>query len=243
MARLGVLSRAALVIGSLLLAGLLIHQIAFQHGPETIRLWADAEIRGAGPTGVWVFILAGAAFTGIGLPRQVFAVAAGYVFGVFAGTAYALAAEMLGVLSGFVYARVFTRDLIARRYAARVRRIDDFLAAYPFSMTLAVRLFPVGNNLVVNLLAGVSKVPALPFLAASAVGHLPQTLVFAMIGGGVAERDWVQAVLAALLFGISAVIGGWLCGRYRNGRAFFDDEPEAIAAAAGLAADPGARER
>jgi uncharacterized membrane protein YdjX (TVP38/TMEM64 family) len=232
MTRFGTVVRGIFLIGTLALVGVLISEYAFLHGPETLKQWADAEIRGAGATGILVFIAVGAVFTGIGLPRQVFAIAAGYAFGIATGTAFALTAEMVGVLLGFVYARFFARDLVARRYPARIRKVDAFLQTYPFSMTLAVRLFPVGNNLVVNLLAGVSNVRATPFLAASAVGHFPQTLAFAMIGGGIADSDLLQGTLAVALFAISAAIGAHLYGRYRRGRAFYDDEDDAAVAAA-----------
>lgn len=232
MMKLGVALRGVALIASLVLLAVLISEYVFEYGPDTIKQWADAEIRGAGLAGVLLFIAADAAFTGIGLPRQVFALVAGYVYGVTAGTAYALVGEMIGVLMGFTYARFVARDLVVRRYPKRVRKVDDFLHEHPFSMTLAVRLFPVGNNLVVNLLAGVSTVQVMPFLAASAVGHLPQTLVFAMVGGGIAQSDLLQGTLAAVLFGISAVIGGHLYSRYRRGRGFFDDN-DGVAAAAG----------
>lgn len=235
--------RSGLFIGTLVVFGVLIGQYAFLHSPETLKQWADAEIRGAGLSGILVFVAVGALFTGIGLPRQVFAVAAGYAFGVAAGTAFALAAEMLGVLLGFLYGRFVGRKLVIRRYSGRIRKVDDFLRANPFSMTLAVRLFPVGNNLVVNLLAGVSKVAAAPFLAASLIGHFPQTLVFVMMGGGMAQSDLLQAALAIVLFVVSAGIGAHLYGKYRCGRAFFDDREELTASAVvELAAPPTSRE-
>jgi uncharacterized membrane protein YdjX (TVP38/TMEM64 family) len=235
--------RSGLLIGTLVVVGVLIGQYAVLHSPETLKQWADAEIRGAGAGGILVFIAVGALFTGIGLPRQVFAVAAGYAFGISAGTVFALAAEMLGVLLGFLYGRFVGRKLVIRRYSARIRKVDDFLRDNPFSMTLAVRLFPVGNNLVVNLLAGVSKVAAAPFLAASLIGHLPQTLVFVMIGGGMAQSDLLQGALAVALFVVSAGIGMQLYGKYRRGRAFFDDGEDLTATAAvELAAPPRSRE-
>ena len=46
----------------------------------------------------------------------------------------------------FFYARIVGRPLVSARLGARVRRIEDFLAANPFSMTLLIRLLPAGNN-------------------------------------------------------------------------------------------------
>jgi hypothetical protein len=185
-----IIIKGAALILSLVFLAMLINGSDLQYGPEALKRWADAEVRGAGLAGALLFIAVGAAFT----------------------------------VLGFGYARFFARDMIVRRYPNRVRKIDDFLHLHPFSMTLAVRLFPLGHNLVVNLLAGVSKVRALPFLAASAVGHLPQTLVFAMVGGGVAESDMVKGALAAALFALSAGIGMHLYRKYRRGRVFVDED-------------------
>ena len=52
-------------------------------------------------------------------------------------------------------------------------------------MTLLIRLLPVGNNFATSLAAGVSRVPARPFLLGSLLGYMPQTMVFALAGSGV----------------------------------------------------------
>ena len=75
MTRFGAVLRGIFLISTLVLVGVLISEYAFLHGPETLKQWADAEIRGAGATGILVFIAVGAVFTGVGLPRQVFAIA------------------------------------------------------------------------------------------------------------------------------------------------------------------------
>jgi uncharacterized membrane protein YdjX (TVP38/TMEM64 family) len=223
MVSLAVVIRGVALMIPVLLLGFLFSIHSVDYAPDALKEWADAEIRGAGLAGILLFIAAGAAFTAIGLSRQVFALVGGYVFGVGAGTAYALAGELGGVLLGFLYARFLARDVVARRYPNRVRKIDQFLSEHPFSMTLAVRLFPASNNLVVNLLAGVSNVPPLPFLAASAVGHLPQTLIFALVGSGIARGDLTQGALAAVLFAISVGIGWHLYRRHARGRALVED--------------------
>ena len=72
-----------------------------------------------------------------------------------------------------------------------IARVRAALAARPFRTTLALRLLPVGSNLALNLLAGLGRIPVLPFLAASAIGYLPQTLIFVLLGEGVAvDRHW-----------------------------------------------------
>ena len=92
------------------------------------------------------------------------------------------------------------------------------MAASPFGATLALRLLPVGNNLAVNLLAGMAGIALPPFLAASALGYLPQTVVFALLGKGVRVDGAWQMALAAGLLAASVAIGLALLRRHAAGR-------------------------
>jgi uncharacterized membrane protein YdjX (TVP38/TMEM64 family) len=62
----------------------------------------------------------------------------------------------------------------------------------------------------------VSSVRALPYFASSAIGFVPQTLVFVLLGTGVYVDAGLQIALAVLLFLVSAVIGLVIFQRYRN---------------------------
>ena len=151
----------------------------------------------------------------IGVPRQVVAYAAGLGFGTWAGCALALVAELGGCAADFLWARLVARDWAARRIGGRLARLDGQLRRFPFSATLTLRLLPVGSNILLNLLAGVSAVAAGPFLLASAIGYLPQTVVFAMLGGGVRVDRTAQLLLAGALFVAASALGLWLMRRIR----------------------------
>ena len=78
----------------------------------------------------------------------------------------------------------------------------------PFWATLSLRLLPIGSNILLNLLAGVSGIAAPPFLAATLLGYVPQTIIFALLGGGVQVGHAAQVALAVILF--AASLGGGL---------------------------------
>lgn len=105
--------------------------------------------------------------TAIGLPRQVVAFFGGYAFGVLPGLLLGALAALGGCILAFYYARLFGRGLVRRLFPEKLQRFDDFIRGHPFSMTLLVRLLPVGNNLVTNLIAGVSRIPRLAFSPAA----------------------------------------------------------------------------
>ena len=190
--------------------------------------WIDREVRGKGMSGELLFIAVGGAATAVAVPRHIVSFLGGYAFGVGLGTALALAATELGCVLSFFYARLVARPLVSARLGARVKRVEDFLAANPFSMTLLIRLLPVGNNFATSLAAGVSRVPARPFLLGSLVGYIPQTLVFALAGSGVEMGGGARIGLAVLLFVVAGVIGIWLYRKYRHGKTLGEDVEESI---------------
>jgi len=180
--------------------------------------WIDREVRDQGIPGELLYVVVSAVLTAIAVPRHLVSFLGGYAFGVSLGTALALLATELGCVLTFYYARIVGRQLVSAHLGERVRRIEEFLAANPFSMTLLVRLLPVGNNFATSLAAGVSRVPARPFLLGSLLGYLPQTLVFALAGSGVDLGSAPQIAVAALLLVASGMIGAWMYLRYRHGK-------------------------
>jgi uncharacterized membrane protein YdjX (TVP38/TMEM64 family) len=90
------------------------------------------------------------------------------------------------------------------------------LAARPFIATLTFRLMPVGSNVLLNLAAGLSSVRALPFLAASLIGFIPQTVIFAMIGRGSAPSHMNVLAVGVVMFLLSAGLGIFLFTRFRR---------------------------
>ncbi len=185
--------------------------------------WIDTEIRGRGINGELLFVAVGFLFTGIGLPRQIICFLGGYAFGFGQGTALGLLATTLGCIAAFGYARVLGRDFVAARFPRRVRKIDDFLHDNPLTMTLLIRLLPVGSNLVTNLAAGVSGVRGVPFVAGSAIGYLPQTVIFALIGSGIALEPELRIGVSIVLFVVSGAMGVYLYRKYRHGKSFDDN--------------------
>jgi uncharacterized membrane protein YdjX (TVP38/TMEM64 family) len=190
--------------------------------------WIDREVRGKGVPGELLFLAVGGLATAVAVPRHVISFLGGYAFGFGLGGALAIAATEIGCLIDFFYARIIGRPLVSARLGARVRRIEEFLAANPFSMTLLIRLLPVGNNFATSLAAGVTRVPARPFLLGSLLGYTPQTMVFALAGSGIEMGAHYRIALAALFFVISGSIGIWLYRRYRRDRSLGEDVDKAI---------------
>jgi uncharacterized membrane protein YdjX (TVP38/TMEM64 family) len=169
-----------------------------------------------GVQGEIMFLGLASLLTAIGLPRQVPAFVAGYAFGLWSGIAMALLSQLIACTVDFVWARAVARDFVARRLGKRLQKLDAMLAAKPFMTTLTFRLMPVGNNLILNLVAGMSSVRAVPFLAASLLGFIPQTAVFALLGRGSVPSHADKLALGAGMFLVSAALGVVLLLKYRR---------------------------
>jgi uncharacterized membrane protein YdjX (TVP38/TMEM64 family) len=186
----------------LLLAGLVLAGMVLRAMPDRAVL----AFPGAGRRGP-LFVIAAALACAVGAPRQAVAFAGGYAFGPWGGSLLTLLASGLACAANFFWARAVARDWVRRRLGARLAGFDRLLEAHPFRAVLTLRLLPVGNNLLLNLLAGVSPIPAGPFLAASLLGYVPQTVIFALLGAGIRVGRPVQLALAVVLFAASAVSG------------------------------------
>jgi len=189
-------------------------------GSSIDKAWIDSDIRGQGFTGELLFVGVSLLFTAVGLPRQVICFLAGYAFGLIVGTALAMLGTVLGCIVAFYYARAMGREFVVGRFPGRVRRIDNFLQTNPLSMTLLIRLLPLGSNVVTNLAAGVSSVGAVPFFIGSTIGYLPQTLVFALVGSGISVDPELRFAISIIMFVLSGFLGVFLFRKYRHGKSF-----------------------
>lgn len=177
--------------------------------------WADFQHGSAWYQGMSGFVLAGAAFTVIGGPRQAVAFVAAYLFGLWTGFLLSMASVAISCITASGLARLFgasAREIVRGRvdFAFRVWREN------PFSTTVILRLLPVGSNILTNVAAGAMGIPLIRFVAGSLIGYIPQMAVFSLMGTGVdVGAEW-QIVLAILLFLVLTGFGLWVYGRYRK---------------------------
>lgn len=229
-----ILVRGLVFMATLAVLGFVLRELA--PGSLLDTAWIDADVRGKGFAGEALFVAAGVVLTGVGLPRQMVAFLGGYAFGFLGGTGLALLATVGGCIVSFSYARFLGRDLVAGRFSERVGKVDAFLRDNPFSMTLLIRFLPLGSNLLTNLAAGVSSVGAVAFVSGSAVGYVPQTVIFALVGSGISVEPTLRIGLSAILFVAAGGLGVTLYRRYRHGHTLDDAMERQLGTAGDVAA-------
>ena len=160
-----------------------------------------------------LFILVYAGVTSVGVPALPLTVAAGVLFGAIPGTAFSWVGAILGAAIGYVIARTVGHDTVLRwiqRHRRLVGVVDD---TTDFRGMLRLRLLPVLPVGAVSFAAGLAKAPLAPYLAATAVGLLPTTIVYsyfadrlvAGISGGENNALAIVLIASALLIALSLV--------------------------------------
>lgn len=167
-----------------------------------------------GLPGTILFLLAGVLATSVGLPRQFFAFAGGFSFGVITGTVLSSVAAIGGCAVSFFAARHWLARRIQRRYPSMVGSLNDLLVDDVFLKIIVLRLQPLGTNLLTNLCAGVSHINPLVFFSSSWLGYLPQMCVFALLGAGVRMGSSAHLVVSLASLFVSLLLGYWLYKRY-----------------------------
>lgn len=175
-----------------------------------VTSWVDGQVKGHGLIGIALFVAVSAVATAIGIPRQIPAFLGGYAFGPVQGVGLALLATVLGAGMGFLYARFMGRSWATRSFPKTLQWLDAFLSGNTFAMVLALRFAPFTSNLVTNLAAGVSGAALAPFLIASSLGYLPQTVAFALLGCGTTIDPVVNGGIFIGLIVTSSGLGVWM---------------------------------
>ena len=204
-----------------LLLGLMAIGLILDHAPPLDAGLMNRLARDANLHGVAVYLGLGSALCAVGVPRQTIAFAAGYAFaprfGLGIAVLLSLATQLAGCVADFAWARWVGGSWVRDRLPPRLRRLDLRLSEQPFRATLVLRLLPVGNNIALNLLGGVSAIRLAPFLAASAIGYLPQTVIFVLLGRGSHVGAWAEIGVAVALLAGSGVLAVRLIARRPDG--------------------------
>jgi uncharacterized membrane protein YdjX (TVP38/TMEM64 family) len=123
------------------------------------------------------------------VPGLILTLAAGAIFGLLRGVVLVSAASVLGASAAFFIGRTVARGWTQRRIAGwpRFRALDGALAARGFWIVLLTRLSPLFPFNLLNYAYGVTTVRPRDYIAASWLGMLPATVVYAYAGSAAAN--------------------------------------------------------
>ncbi|CAM3680875.1 TVP38/TMEM64 family protein [Tsukamurella strandjordii] len=186
------------VVLTVVAAGLLLPHPA----PSTIRAWADST----GPWFLALFFLTHVVVTVFPIPRTMFTVSAGFLFGPVVGITVCMTASTLAAVIAFLGVRA-----IDRRYPSEViARVREHPAYAPIAARLrtrgwlavgSLRLIAPAPFSLVNYASALSPVRFWPYTVATVAGLAPGTIAVVLLGDALTGRSepWLVAISIGLM--------------------------------------------
>ncbi|MBY6244065.1 TVP38/TMEM64 family protein [Methylosinus sp. Sm6] len=162
------------------------------------------------------YVLAYVGVVALSLPgAAIMTLAGGFLFGVPLGATLTVVGATLGATLLFLIARSVAGDVLRERAGPFLARMADGFRKDAFNYLLFLRLVPVFPFWAVNLAPALLGMRMKPFVAATAIGVVPGTLVFAAFGASLGEifdagadvrlQDVFSPTLIAALLGLGAL--------------------------------------
>lgn len=131
----------------------------------------------------------------------------GALFGLLYGTILVSFASTLGATLAFLLARTLFRDSVQKRFANSLKKINQGIAKEGDFYLFGLRLVPVFPFFAVNLLMGLTHMPARRFFIVSQLGMLPGTIVYVNAGTQIAQLDSLAGIASPGLLLSFALLG------------------------------------
>lgn len=154
------------------------------------------------------FFLLYVGVTALSLPgAAIMSLIAGALFGVVTGTILVSFASTIGATLAFLSSRFVLRDWVQGKFGDRLKAIDDGIARDGAFYLFTIRLIPLFPFFVVNLVMGLTRIPARTFYWVSQIGMLPATIVFVNAGTQIGAIDSTAGLLSPTLIGSFVLLG------------------------------------
>jgi len=154
------------------------------------------------------FFLVYVAVTGLSLPgAAILTLVAGAIFGVFWGTVIVSFASTLGATLAFLLSRFLLRDWVQKKFGDRLSAINAGVEKDGAFYLFGLRLVPLFPFFVINLVMGLTPIPARTYAWVSQVGMLAGTLVYVNAGTQLAQLESLSGILSPGLLGSFLLLG------------------------------------
>ncbi|PKN53633.1 MAG: TVP38/TMEM64 family protein [Deltaproteobacteria bacterium HGW-Deltaproteobacteria-13] len=158
-----------------------------------------------------LFIVIYIAVAALSIPgAAVLSLTAGFLFG-FPGIIYVNIGATIGAIAAFLVARYLIGDWLQKRYAEKLASFNKEIAENGYNYLLTLRLVPIFPFFLVNILAGITRIPLFTYTWTTMIGIVPASFVFIYAGRqlGLIDRpgdvlSW-RILLVLVLFGLLAL--------------------------------------
>ncbi|UTM40036.1 TVP38/TMEM64 family protein (plasmid) [Rhodococcus pyridinivorans] len=177
--------RTVLAAGAVVAAVMIAVTVVPYPSITQMREWAAS----VGPEFVLLFFLAQVVVTVTPIPRTVFTLSAGVLFGPAVGLVVTIAATTVSAMAAFMVVRALGRGAVRTRLShPRALAVDERLARRGWIAVGSLRLIAIVPFAVVNYCCALSSVRLLPYIGATVAGILPGTLGVVLLGEALTGR-------------------------------------------------------
>ena len=146
--------------------------------------------------------------TVLSLPgAAILSLAAGAIFGTVIGTVCAIIAATVGATLAFLAARYLLRDVVLNRFGTKLEGINRELESRGFNYLLFLRLVPLFPFFLINLAAGLTRLPLRTFFFGTLLGIIPGGCAYVNAGASLATIDSVSGIVSPRVLGSFALLG------------------------------------
>jgi uncharacterized membrane protein YdjX (TVP38/TMEM64 family) len=146
--------------------------------------------------------------TALSLPgAAILSLAAGAIFGSLLGTLYAVTSASIGATLAFLATRYLLRDLVLRRFGSRLEGMNRELEQRGLNYLLFLRLVPIFPFFLINLAAGLTRLPLGTFMIGTLLGIIPGGFVFVNAGASLATITTISGIASPRVLGSFALLG------------------------------------
>ncbi len=146
--------------------------------------------------------------TALALPGAVIlSLSAGAIFGPLMGTLYAVSAASVGATLSFLVTRYLLRDAVLAKFGNKLEGINKELEERGINYLLFLRLVPLFPFFLINLAAGLTRLPLRTFVLGTFFGIIPGGFVFVNAGASLASINKLGDVASPRVLGSFALLG------------------------------------
>ena len=159
-------------------------------------------------TSVALFILLYVVVTGLSLPGAVIlTLAGGFLFGGVSGTLFVNLGATTGATLAFLAARYLLRDWVEQKFGKWIGPVQQGFAKNAFSYLMTLRLIPLFPFFAVNLVSGLTRVSIGTYVAATAIGIIPGSFVYAYAGRQLGTINSLKEIASPNVIGAFVMLG------------------------------------
>ena len=162
------------------------------------------------PTAVVLFIFLYVAVAGLSLPgATILTLAGGFAFNAIPAVLYVNMGATTGATLAFLAARYVLKDWVEEKFGAWLEPLQQGFARNAFSYLLTLRLIPLFPFFVVNLVSGLTRVHVGTYIAATALGIVPGSFVYAYAGRQLGAINSPKEIASPQVLGAFLLLGAF----------------------------------